>query len=110
MTFVTFPKTVDVPYRLANAPLVSACRMRSEYLTIKVIPKCSIEGEPITVYAHHGHDFSQPPLDIRTPSEQMYRTLEESGRYHGATITRWNAVPKNKVLRNVAIEFISQAG
>src|SRR5260370_31480448 len=110
MTFVTFPKPVDVPYRLANAPLIPACRMWSERLPVEIIPKCSIKGEPIAVNAHHGHNFSQPPLDIRTPSEQMDRTLEESRRYHGATITRWNAVPKNKFLRNLAIELISQAG
>ena len=109
MTFVTAPKPVDIPYRFANAPFVTACRMWSERLPIEVIPKCSIKSEPIAVHAHHGHDFSQPPLDIRTPSEQMDRTFEESRGYHSATITRWNAVPKNKFLRNVAIELILQA-
>jgi hypothetical protein len=110
MTFVTLPKTVDVPDRLSNAPFVPAYWMWSEYFTIKVIPERSIESEPITVYTHHGHDFSQPPLDIGTPSEQMDRTLEESRWYCGATITRWNTVSKDKSFWNVAIELVLQTG
>ena len=109
MIFVTAPKLVNIPYRFANAAFVTACRMRSERLPIEVIPKCSVKGEPIAVYAHYGHDFGKPPLDIRTPSKQMHSAFEESRRYHSATITRWNAVPKNKFLWNVAIEFILQA-
>jgi hypothetical protein len=109
MNFVTAPKNVDIPEGLANAPLVSSHWVWSEYLTVKVIPERSVEREPITVYTHNGHDFSQPPLDIGTPSEQMDRTPEVSRGYCGATITRWNAVPKNKSFWNVAIELVLQA-
>jgi len=83
--------------------------MWSEGFTIKVVPECSVKRESITVDAYYVHDLSQPPLDIRTPSEQMDRTLEESWRYQSATIPRRNAVPKDKFRWNVAIELIFQA-
>jgi hypothetical protein len=110
MTLVTLPKAIDVPDGLANAPLVPAYWMGPECLPVKVISERRIEREPITVYAHHRHDFSQFPLDIGTPSKEMNRALEKSRGYRSATISRRNAVPKKEFLRNETVELVPQAG